>query len=300
MKRIAKTSSKMASCSIRKQYEEVLCAAKEIGILRIGGWSIESAVKHLVNVEPKFKNWIECVGIPKIYEEPRDESCTHFASLVRTITFQQVSVAAGKSILEKVLTALECSLNTLSPEIVRDANYGVKLVDGKNMQTINGKPCGLSESKARYLRSLSAHFIRESLEAKLDTLSEKEVCEKLIAVDGLGNWSVHMFLLFKLQRQNVLALSDLGVKKGIAKMYGLSPATWKKMKEAQFLDLVKHWQPYGSLACTLMWRADEVEAEAEPQRVLEEAPRGKKRKAEESISSTVRSATADGKRVRVE
>ena len=62
---------------------------------------------------------------------------------------------------------------------------------------------------------------------------------KLIQVDGLGAWSVNMFLLFKLQRPNVFAVGDLGVKKGIAKLHGLSDAQWKKMKEPQFLELVQ-------------------------------------------------------------
>ena len=95
----------------------------------------------------------------------------------------------------------------------------------------------------------------------LNMLPESEVMSRLTAVDGLGNWSAHMFLIHKLQRQNVIAVGDLGVKKGIAKMYGLSDSSWKKMKEAQFLELVQHWQPYGSLGSALMWKADEVVGE---------------------------------------
>ena len=229
-----------------------------------GGWSVDAALTHLVAVEPKLKTWVCQSGLPSAFAAPAavadDEGPTYFTSLAKTLTFQQVSIAAGKSIFAKMLDALGCTVTELTPERIRDAAFGVIVVDGKQKQTINGVSCGLSGAKARYLRSLSAHFLAPDklLNVDLQALPDEEVYRKLIAIDGFGAWSVHMFLLFKLQRPNVFAVGDLGVKKGIAKLHGLSDAQWKKMKEPQFLELVQHWAPYASLATALMWSADKV------------------------------------------
>ena len=239
---------------------EHLRAADRI-VLR-GKWSLSDAIRHLCKVEPKFVSWIKQVGIPRVFAGP-PSSDSHFASLVRSIVYQQVSVAAGKSIFEKLLSALGCgpSASMLTPELVRDAAWGSTLEAGKAKQTVNGQTCGLSERKAIYLRSLATHFLDADLlggDQDLDGIPEEVLKEKLLAVQGIGEWSAHMFLLFTLQRQDVVALGDLGVRRGLAKLYGISDPLWRKMKPEQFLPFVKAWSPYSSLGCALMWRSDAV------------------------------------------
>jgi DNA-3-methyladenine glycosylase II len=282
---MSKRCFKAATCSVTgsgiktiRTFEAICEEAREF---EVGGeWNLETALKHLVDVEPRFKPWVCQAGLPVGFMRSKHEG-SYFVALVRTITFQQVSIAAGKSIFLKVLNAFRCEdFEALTPELVRDAVYSSTVVEGKVKQTINGEVCGLSEAKVKYLRSLSKHFLDPALLAGKDLhkLPESEVFSKLVAVDGLGNWSAHMFLIHKLQRQNVIAVGDLGVKKGIAKMYGLSDASWKKMKEPQFLELVKHWHPYGSLGSALMWKADEV--------TLEEGVKGTETAAVVSTSKT--------------
>jgi DNA-3-methyladenine glycosylase II len=240
-------------------FSKVLAEARAIGVLKVGGWRVADAVNHLVKVEPRFEAYIAQTGLPKIYTEPVDEGVSHFASLVRAITSQQVSVAAGKSILDKVVTALRLKSHAeLKPEDVRDAVWGVSMVDDKQKVTINGQVCGLSEAKAKYLRSLSSHFLEESYlkGLSLETLPEDVLLKKLLAVDGIGMWTAHMFLLFKLQRQNVSAVGDLGVRRGIAALLGIKD--FKSLKEPAYAKLIEAWAPYSSLGCALMWMSDRV------------------------------------------
>jgi len=234
--------------------------ALALGVTRRGGWSIADGARYLVKVEPRFALWIEQSGYASHWTEERNEH--HFASLAKTLTYQQVSVAAGASIFNKFLCALGIpSADELIPELVRDAVFSTAIIEGKEKQTINGVACGLSAAKAKYIQSLARHFLDPASlggPTRLENLSDDVLVQKLLAVDGVGQWSAHMFMLFKLQRPNVMALGDLGVRRGIAKMFGISDNVWRKMKEAEFLELVGKWAPYSSLACSLMWKADQV------------------------------------------
>ena len=241
---------------------EVLADAAAIGVLKVGGWRVDDAVNYLITAEPRFVPWIQQTGLPQIYKEQLDTSVSHFASLFKTIVCQQVSVAAGKSILGKVLSSLRISsLHELNPECVRDATWSTVMVDGAKKQTVNGEICGLSESKIKYVRDLAQHFLDPSLLGgdALDKLEDDELMKRLIEVKGLGTWSVHMFMLFKLQRPDVLALGDLGIRRGIAHMYSLGPS-WSKLRpqDAQWTKLTKSWSPFSSLACALMWKSQQV------------------------------------------
>ena len=132
------------------------------------------------------------------------------------------------------------------------------MVEEKQKVTINGQVCGLSEAKAKYLRSLSRHFLDEQClkGQSLETLPEDVLLRKLLVIDGIGLWSAQMFLLFKLQRQDVRAVGDLGVRRGIATLLGIKE--FKKIKEPAYLKLIEAWAPYSSLGCALMWMSDRV------------------------------------------
>jgi len=239
-------------------WSKIMAEADSIGHLK-GGWSLGEGLRHLVSVQPRFKNWVLQSGLPRIFITPIDDKLSHFASLAKIIVFQQVSIAAGKSIFDKVLAALNvASANELEPKHISNAAWGVTLDSGRQKLLLNGSPCGLSESKARYLRSLSSHFEdKDRLGCDLESLSEDQLMQKLLAVQGLGLWSVHMYLMFHLQKGNVLALGDLGVRRGIAKLYDLG-TDWRRKKEADFRPFVANWTPFSSLGSALMWKAEDV------------------------------------------
>jgi DNA-3-methyladenine glycosylase II len=111
---------------------------------------------------------------------------------------------------------------------------------------------GLSRAKVTFLRSLAEHSLDGSLELdKLDQLSDDEVIKELIAVKGIGVWSAHMFLMFHLERPDVLAVGDLGIRKSMMLAYGLDEMPTPATMEA----IAASWSPYRTLACRYLWRA---------------------------------------------
>jgi DNA-3-methyladenine glycosylase II len=111
---------------------------------------------------------------------------------------------------------------------------------------------GLSRAKVAFLRSLAEHVISGELELdRLEELGDDEVLAELTAVKGIGAWSAHMFLIFQLERPDVLAAGDLGIRRAVERAYALpalpSPAEVEAIAEA--------WRPHRSAACRLLWRS---------------------------------------------
>ena len=111
---------------------------------------------------------------------------------------------------------------------------------------------GLSRAKVGFLRSLAEHVLRGELELDhLDELSDERVIEELTAVKGIGEWSAHMFLMFHLQRPDVMAVGDLGIRRAVERAYGLDGLPDPK----QLLELSEAWRPHRTLACRYLWRS---------------------------------------------
>jgi DNA-3-methyladenine glycosylase II len=109
---------------------------------------------------------------------------------------------------------------------------------------------GLSRAKVMFLRSLAEHVLSGELELdRLDRLGDDEIVAELTAVKGLGEWTAHMFLMFQLERPDVLAVGDLGVRRAVERAYGLPDLP----SAAELTELAERWRPYRSAACRLLW-----------------------------------------------
>lgn len=99
------------------------------------------------------------------------------------------------------------------------------------------------------------------------TASDEEVMERLVAVRGLGKWSVEMFMCFGLKRMDVLSTGDLGVQRGMAAHFGSDVSKlkakgggkWKYMSEQDMLKNSEVYAPYRSLFMWYMWRVVDVD-----------------------------------------
>lgn len=161
-----------------------------------------------------------------------------YGTLVRSITGQQLSTKAAATIYGR-LTELYGG-QTPTPQQILDT-------DPDKLRAV-----GLSGAKAAYLRDLAEHIVDGELPVdKLGELGDEEVYEMLIAVKGLGRWTVDMFLIFHLGRPDVLPVGDLGVRKAIQVEYGLDelpkPAAMERIAEA--------WRPHRSLASLYLWES---------------------------------------------
>src|SRR6202035_4477664 len=151
----------------------------------------------------------------------------HYGALVRSIVGQQLSTKAARAIYGRLTdyfgghTPTPAEVLAADPEEMRAA-------------------AGLSRAKAGFLRSLAEHVLDGSLELEgLDELPDDDVIAELVAVKGLGEWTSHMFLMFHLQRPDVLAVGDLGVRRAVMVRYGLDALP----SPAELEELGQAWKP---------------------------------------------------------
>ena len=110
---------------------------------------------------------------------------------------------------------------------------------------------GLSHANVHYLRSLAEHVISGELQLdRLDELGE-EVIAELVAVKGHGRGSADMFLMFHLERPDVLPVGDLGIRRAIQRAYSLDVLP----QAAAIERIAESWRPYRTLACRYLWRS---------------------------------------------
>jgi DNA-3-methyladenine glycosylase II len=161
-----------------------------------------------------------------------------YGALLRAIVGQQLSTKAARTIYLRV-----CDLfggTTPSPEQLLEASE-------KDLRA-----CGLSGRKVEYVRDLAAHVLSGELELEqLGDLSDEEAIEEIVAVRGLGQWTAEMFLLFHLERPDILSGGDLGIRKAVQIEYGL-----EEMPAPQrVLEIGEVWRPYRSLASLYLWES---------------------------------------------
>jgi DNA-3-methyladenine glycosylase II len=162
----------------------------------------------------------------------------HLTTLVRAIVGQQLSSKAAATIFGR--------LRTLFPD-------GQITVDG--LQALGDAPLrgvGLSSQKLGYLRDLSARIgDGRLLLDELDELSDEQVIERLTAVKGFGRWTAEMFLMFRLQRPDVLPVGDLGICTAVQRIYRLR----QRPKPKRLIKIGEAWRPYRSIACWYLWES---------------------------------------------
>jgi DNA-3-methyladenine glycosylase II len=181
---------------------------------------------------------IDEIGPLSVKARKRGRPADAYGTLVRTITGQQLSSKAAATIYTR-LTALYGGRTPTPEEIIA--------TDPQQLRDV-----GLSGAKAAYLRDLAEHIVDGELPLdELAELPDEKVYEGLIAVKGLGRWSIHMFLMFHLGRGDILPVGDLGIRKAIQVLYGLDELP----KAAEIEQIAEAWRPYRTLACLYLWES---------------------------------------------
>ncbi|KAJ4206560.1 3-methyladenine DNA glycosylase [Fusarium falciforme] len=218
---------------------------------------LQEACDYLVKVDGRMKPLIENHHCRVFSPEGLAEEIDPFESLSSGIISQQVSGAAAKSIKAKFIALFEEQPDSRFPHPSQ--------VAAKSIEEL--RTAGLSQRKAEYIKGLAEKFASGELSARmLHDASDEEVMEKLIAVRGLGKWSVEMFACFGLKRMDVFSLGDLGVQRGMAAFVGRDVAKlkskggkWKYMSEQDMIELSDKFAPYRSLFMWYMWRVEETD-----------------------------------------
>jgi len=163
----------------------------------------------------------------------------HYGALVRAIVGQQLSAKAAFAINARLLERFDGR-----PPLPRE----VLDCDPEELRAA----AGLSRAKVGFLRSLAEHVLSGELELeRMDSLPDEEVIAELVAVKGIGTWTAHMFLLFHLERPDVLAVGDLGIRAAMRNAYGLQELPGP----AQMEQIAQPWRPHRSTACRFLWRS---------------------------------------------
>ena len=177
-------------------------------------------------------------GGPPVFPRPSE---SHFASLVRAITYQQLAGPAARTIHGRLVAAVDGEVTperilALPAEALRAA--------------------GLSGNKAASVRDLAEKVLSGAVVLQSRGLArqgDEEVITRLSSVRGIGRWTAEMFLMFQLRRLDVWPVGDLGVRKGYGLAWGIPTPTPK-----QLTALGEPYHPYRSVAAWYCWRAVEL------------------------------------------
>ena len=181
---------------------------------------------------------VDAIGPLSVRRRRRGRPEDPYGVLVRSITGQQLSTKAAATIYGRLTDVFEG--RTPTPE-------EILATDPQQLRAI-----GLSNAKAAYLRDLAEHIVDGEL--PIDELAEMpdgQVAETLIAIKGLGRWTVDMFLMFHLGRPDVLPVGDLGIRKAIQIQYELQDLP----KAAEMERIAEAWRPHRTLACLYLWES---------------------------------------------
>lgn len=217
---------------------------------------LKEACDYLIKVDERMRPLVEKNHCRVFSPEGLAEKVDPFESLTSGIISQQVSGAAAKSIKAKFV-ALFDNEDGRFPHPSEVAPLSIERL----------RTAGLSQRKAEYIKGLAEKFTNGELGAQmLHDAPYEEVREKLIAVRGLGLWSVEMFACFGLKRMDVFSLGDLGVQRGMAAFVGrdvnklkAKGGKWKYMSGQEMEEIAAKFSPYRSLFMWYMWRVEETD-----------------------------------------
>lgn len=196
---------------------------------------LKMATRHLTNVDPVLAAVIADAPLPDFV--PHTD---YYRALVNSIIGQQLSVKAAATIKQRFIDLFDGTFPLPEQIIERDI---------EELRSV-----GLSRPKAAYIQDLAQHILDGSVQFDtLDQQSNQAIIDELTAVKGIGEWTVHMFLLFCMGRTDVLPTGDLGIRSGIKKLYGLEQLPTPD--EVRLIAEKNGWSPYESIASWYVWRS---------------------------------------------
>jgi DNA-3-methyladenine glycosylase II len=200
------------------------------------------AKRALAASDPTMAALIERVGEidlkTRLARRSEERPADAYGALLRAIVGQQLSTKAARTIYLRVVELFDG--RTPAPERLLEASE----------EELRG--CGLSGRKVEYIRDLASHVLSGELELeRLDELSDEKAIEEIVAVRGLGQWTAEMFLIFHLERPDVLSGGDLGIRKAVGIEYGLD----EMPPPLRVLEIGEPWRPHRSLASLYLWES---------------------------------------------
>jgi DNA-3-methyladenine glycosylase II len=195
------------------------------------------AIQHLARIDPVMRRLIREVGpctlTPRVGRSP-------FESLARAVAYQQLHDKAAESILRRFIALFPGRRFPRPAEVL-----------AMNAPTM--RRTGFSRAKVAALRDLAAKTLDGTVPTSrtIKRLDDDEIVERLIAVRGIGRWTVEMLLIFQLGRPDVLPADDFGLRNGFRIAYGRRGMPTPR----EVLRYGERWKPFRTAASWYLWRA---------------------------------------------
>ncbi len=193
--------------------------------------------RRLSHADPVIASLIKRIGVCQL--RPRRD---YFATLCDSIISQQLSLAAAATIYQRFTRLYPARRPT--PRAVANTRM-------PRLRTV-----GLSRQKAGYIKDLAVGFVDGTIRPSRFAQQDNEaIIEGLTSIRGIGQWTAEMFLIFALNRLDVLPVDDFGIQKAVKRWYTLKrlpgPATLRAV--------ARRWAPHETLACWYLWQSAHLE-----------------------------------------
>jgi DNA-3-methyladenine glycosylase II len=196
--------------------------------------TLRAAETHLSAVDPVMGQLIKRHGPCNLGAGRRDP----FHTLCTSIISQQLSSKAADTIQQRVHVLLKARPHLKPAHFI-----------GAKHEALRG--CGLSNAKARWMVEIARRTAAGEFSfRKLARLSDEAAIEALDALPGIGRWSAEMYLIFALNRLDIFAMDDVGLRNSVNRLY----AKGRKLGDRRTLQIAKTWAPYRSVASWYLWR----------------------------------------------
>lgn len=188
----------------------------------------EMEIAHLQSRDSRLGAAIEQLGMLE-----REITSDPFIALLKCIVAQQISTKAA----ETVWGRLSDKFSHANPHHLANA------------EIVEIQACGLSMRKAGYIKNIAEKTLSGAVDfSAFPQMSDAEIIKQLSALAGVGIWTAEMLLIFSLCRADIVSWGDLGIRRGMMNLYGLSELT-----KAQFEQYRQNYSPYGSVASFYLW-----------------------------------------------
>ena len=196
--------------------------------------TLRLAERHLSATDPMLAKLIARHGPCTLGTRRRDA----FHTLCTSIISQQLSSKAADTIQLRVQKLLRANPH------FRPAHF-------LGAQHAELRACGLSNAKAKWMVEIARRTRdREFSFRKLARLDDEAAIEMLDALPGIGRWSAEMYLIFALDRLDIFAMDDVGLRNSVNRLYG----NGRRLSDRRTLAIIRPWAPYRSVASWYLWR----------------------------------------------
>ncbi len=191
------------------------------------------AIEYLAASDPVMKSLVHSVG-PIEYNVDDDL----WSAVVGSILGQQLSVKAAATIRARVAQLGDDGFPTPARILALPED--------------ELRACGLSRAKTSYVRDAARAWVAGDVpHREIPEAPDEVVIQELVKLRGVGRWTAEMVLIFSLQRPDVLAVDDLGIRVAVQRAYGLA----ERPGQAEVLRIGEPWRPYRSYASLYLWRS---------------------------------------------